>query len=239
MRFSFIDAKKVEFPVARLCEALEVSQSGYFVWKSRPASESQCKDMVLLAHIRERFCLSRETYGSPRMHADLIEDGIIAGRHRIARLMRDNNLKARQKRRFKKTTDSDHGGPIAPNHLDQDFAATAPDQKWAADISYIWTTEGWLYLAIVLDLFSRRIIGWAVSDRLKKDLALSALRRALVLRRPKTGILHHSDRGSQYCSYDYQLILDRHGFIISMSGKGNCYDCENVGALGGPDPCYD
>ncbi len=197
MRFSFIDAKKVEFPVARLCETLEVSQSGYFAWKSLPASKSQCKDMVLLAHIRECFCLSRETYGSPRMHADLIEDGIIAGRHRIARLMRDNNLKARQKRRFKKTTDSDHGGPIAPNHLDQDFAATAPDQKWAADISYIWTTEGWLYLAIVLDLFSRRIIGWAVSDRLKKDLALSALRRALVLRRPKTGILHHSDRGSQ------------------------------------------
>src|SRR5664279_5780155 len=105
MRFSFIDAKKVEFPVARLCETLEVSQNGYFAWKSRPASESQCKDMVLLAHIRERFCLSRETYGSPRMHADLIEDGIIAGRHRIARLMRDNNLKARQKRRFKQTTD--------------------------------------------------------------------------------------------------------------------------------------
>ena len=231
MRFSFIDAKKVEFPVARLCETLEVSQSGYFAWKSRPASESQCKDMVLLAHIRERFCLSRETYGSPRMHADLIEDGIIAGRHRIARLMRDNNLKARQKRRFKKTTDSDHGGPIAPNHLDQDFAATAPDQKWAADISYIWTTEGWLYLAIVLDLFSRRIIGWAVSDRLKKDLALSALRRALVLRQPKTGILHHSDRGSQYCSYDYQRILDRHGFIISMSGKGNCYDNAMVETL--------
>ena len=231
MRFSFIDAKKAEFPVARLCETLEVSQSGYFAWKSRPASESQRKDMVLLAHIRERFCLSRETYGSPRMHADLIEDGIIAGRHRIARLMRDNNLEARQKRRFKKTTDSDHGGLIAPNYLDQDFAATAPNQKWAADISYIWTTEGWLYLAIVLDLFSRRIIEWAVSDRLKKDLALSALRRALVLRRPKTGILHHSDRGSQYCSYDYQRILDRHGFIISMSGKGNCYDNAMVETL--------
>ena len=122
MRFSFIDAKKVEFPVARLCEALEVSQSGYFAWKNRPASERQCKDMVLLAHIRERFCLSRETYGSPRMHADLIEDGIIAGRHRIARLMRDNNLKARQKRRFRKTTDSDHGGPVAPDHLDQNFS---------------------------------------------------------------------------------------------------------------------
>ena len=134
MRFSFIDAKKAEFPVARLCETLEVSQSGYFAWKSRLASERQGKDMLLLVHIRERFRLSRETYGSPRMHADLMEDGIIAGRHRIARLMRDNDLKARQKRRLKKTTDSDHGGPVAPNHLDQDFAAIAPDQKWAADI---------------------------------------------------------------------------------------------------------
>ncbi len=197
MRFSFIDAKKAEFPVACLCEVLEVSQSGYFAWKNRPASGRQRKDMVLLAHIRERFyLLSRETYGSPRMHADLMEDGIIAGRHRIARLMRDNGLRARQKRRFKKTTDSNHGGPAAPNHLDQDFATAAPDQKWAADISYIWTAEGWLYLAIVLDLFSRRIVGWAVSDRLKKDLALSALQRVFVLRQPKTGILHHSDSKS-------------------------------------------
>jgi putative transposase len=231
MRFSFIDAKRAEFPVARLCEVLEVSQSGYFAWKNRPASERQCKDMVLLAHIRERFRLSQETYGSPRMHADLIEDGIIAGRHRIARLMRDINLKARQKRRFKKTTDSDHGGPVAPNHLDQDFAATGPDQKWAADISYIWTAEGWLYLAIVLDLFSRRIIRWAVSDRLKKDLALCTLRRAVALRRPRAGILHHSDRGSQYCSYDFQRMLDRHGFIPSMSSKGNCYDNTMVETL--------
>ena len=224
MGFSFIDAKKAEFPVACLCVVLEVSQSGYFAWKSRPASERQRKDMVLLAHIRERFYLSRETYGSPRMHADLIDDDILAGRHRIARLMRDNGLKACQKRRFKKTTDSNHGGPVAPNHLDQDFATVAPDQKWAADISYIWTAEGWRYLAVVLDLFSRRIVGWAVSDRLKKDLALSALQRALVLRQPKAGILHHSDRGSQYCSYDYRRMLGRHGFVLSMSGKGNCYD---------------
>src|SRR5450631_2163499 len=224
MRFSFIDAKKVEFPVARLCETLEVSQSGYFAWKSRPASESQCKDMVLLAHIRERFCLSRETYGSPRMHADLIEDGIIAGRHRIARLMRDNDLKARQKRRFKKTTDSDHGGPVAPNHLDQDFAATAPDQKWAADISYIWTAEGWLYLALVIDLFSRRIIGWAMSSRMKKGLAVTALRKALAMRQSSEGLIHHSDRGSQYASDDYQRLLASHRIAQSMSGKGNCYD---------------
>jgi transposase InsO family protein len=158
------------------------------------------------------------------MTAELNEDGIAVGRHRVARLMRDNGLKAVQKRRFKKTTDSDHKGPVAANVLDQDFAAAGPNEKWGVDISYVWTAEGWLYLAIVLDLFSRRIIGWAVSDRLKKDLALNALRRAIAIRRPPKGLIHHSDRGSQYCSDDYQKLLAAYGFIVSMSGKGNCYD---------------
>ncbi|AVM72908.1 Integrase core domain protein [Magnetospirillum gryphiswaldense MSR-1] len=135
--------------------------------------------------------------------------------------MRENGLKALQKRRFKKTSDSEHGGPIAPNVLDQDFIAEQPNEKWGADISYIWTAEGWLYLAIVVDLFSRRIVGWATSDRMKKDLALTALKRALVLRQPPQGVIHHSDRGSQYCSDDYQK--DR-GVVPSMSGKGNCDD---------------
>ena len=144
--------------------------------------------------------------------------------NRIARLMRDNGMKANQKCRFKKTTDSNHGGPIAANLLDQDFACEGPDQKWGVDISYVWTTEGWLYLAIVLDLFSRRIVGWAVSDRLKKDLALTALRRAIALRNPLPGLIHHSDRGSQYCSDDYQRLLKDHDIVPSMSGKGNCYD---------------
>ncbi len=138
--------------------------------------------------------------------------------------MRDNGLKALQKRRYKKTTDSFHGGPLAANLLDQDFACDGPDQKWGADISYIWTAEGWLYLAIVLDLCSRRIVGWATSDRLKKDLALRALRQAIALRRPPRGLIHHTDRGSQYCSDDYQRLLKAHGFVPSMSGKGNCYD---------------
>jgi putative transposase len=149
---------------------------------------------------------------------------VSGGRHRIARLMRDNGMKALQKRRYKKTTDSDHGGPVAPNVLDQDFSADAPNQKWGADISYIWTVEGWLYLAIVVDLHSRRIIGWATSDRMKKDLAMRALRRAIALRSPPKDVIHHSDRGSQYCSEDYQKILKDGGFVISMSGKGNCYD---------------
>jgi len=138
--------------------------------------------------------------------------------------MRENGLVARQKRRFKRTTDSAHAWPVALNLLDQDFTADAPDQKWSADISYIWTAEGWLYLAVLIDLFSRRVIGWAVSDRLKKDLAQRALRMALATRRPPRDLIHHSDRGSQYCSIDYQVMLKNHGMLISMSGKGNCYD---------------
>ena len=224
MRFKLIDEAKKEFPVHRLCRILGVSDSGYFAWKSRPASRRQVTDMVLLAHIRAQFATSNETYGAPRMHVELKEDGLDAGRHRIARLMRDNGLKALQKRRYKKTTDSNHGGPVAANLLDQDFACDGPDQKWGADISYIWTSEGWLYLAIVLDLFSRRIVGWATSDRLKKNLALHALRRALALRHPPPGLIHHSDRGSQYCSHDYRRLLKAHGVMVSMSGKGNCYD---------------
>lgn len=224
MRFKLIDEAKKQFPVHRLCNVLGVSESGYFAWKGRPASRRQGEDMVLLAHIRAQFSTSNETYGAPRMHVELKEDGLDVGRHRVARLMRDNGLKALQRRRYKKTTDSNHGGPVAANLLDQDFACDGPDRKWGADISYIWTAEGWLYLAIVLDLYSRRIVGWAASDRLKKDLALNALRRAIALRSPSPGLIQHTDRGSQYCSHDYQRLLKAHGIIPSMSGKGNCYD---------------
>jgi putative transposase len=224
MRFKLVDAKKATMPIAQLCCMLGVSVSGYYAWKSREASQRQRDDLVVLAHIRGHFTCSNESYGSPRMHAELKAEGLGVGRHRIARLMRQNGLKALQKRRYKKTTDSQHGEPIAPNLLDQDFAATGPNQKWGTDISYIWTAEGWLYLAIVLDLFSRRIVGWAVSDRLKKDLAMTALRQAIVMRQPPLGTIHHSDRGSQYCSQDYQQMLRENGFMISMSGRGNCYD---------------
>lgn len=224
MRFRLIDANKAAIPIDRMCGLLGVSVSGFYAWKDRGASQRQLDDMVLLAHIRSQFASSHETYGAPRMHVELREDGASVGRHRVARLMRDNGLKALQKRRYKKTTDSCHGGPVAANLLDQDFACDAPDQKWGADISYIWTAEGWLYLAIVLDLYSRRIVGWATSDRLKKDLALNALRRAIALRGPPPGLIHHSDRGSQYCSDDYQRLLKVQSIVPSMSGKGNCYD---------------
>ena len=180
--------------------------------------------MVMLAHVRSAFSQSNGTYGSPRMTRELQDDGFAIGRRRTARLMRENGLRARQKRQFKRTTDSEHAWPIAPNIIDQDFAATAPNQKWGVDISYVWTREGWLYLAVVIDLFSRKVVGWAVGDRLHRRLALAAPRKALTMRRPPEGLIHHSDRGSQYCSVDYQAELRRHGITISMSGKGNCFD---------------
>lgn len=195
-----------------------------FAWKDRPACRRQRDDMVLLAHVRSAFAVSNGTYGSPRLMHELRDNGLAIGRRRTARLMRENGLKARQKRRFRRTTDSLHAFPVAPNLLDQDFAATGPNQKWGSDISYVWTREGWLYLAVVIDLFARRVVGWATSDRLHKELALSALRRAIAVRRPAAGLIHHADRGSQYCSIEYQAELRNRGILISMSGKGNCYD---------------
>ncbi|WP_404944761.1 IS3 family transposase [Sagittula sp. P11] len=224
MSFAFIDAEKASFPISRMCRVLDISQSGFFAWRGRPACQRQKQDMVHLAHIRTVFALSNGSYGSPRMHRDLIDEGHRIGRHRTARLMRENGLVARQKRRFKRTTDSEHAWPIAQNLIAQDFSADAPDKKWGADISYIWTAQGWLYLAVVLDLHSRRVVGWATSDRLKRDLAVEALRRAIANRNPSAGLVHHSDRGSQYCSVDYQAELRKRGILISMSGRGNCYD---------------
>ena len=224
MSFALIDAKRAGVPIETACSVLNVSVSGYYAWTKRKASTRQTDDMIMLAHIRAEFSTSNETYGSPRMHAELTESGLAIGLHRVARLMSDNGLKARQKTRFKKTTDSDHGGPVASNVLDQDFTAEGPNEKWGVDISYVWTAEGWLYLAIVLDLFSRRIVGWSTSDRMKRTLAIDALQRAITLRAPPPGLIHHSDRGSQYCSADYRRLVRDHGFVASMSGRGNCYD---------------
>ncbi len=208
MSFRFIEAEKARFPIARMCRVLDVSQSGFFAWRDRPACQRQKQDMVQL--IRMVFALSNGTYGSPRMHRDLVDEGHAIGRHRTARLMRENQLIARQKRRFKRTTDSEHAWPVAPNLVAQDFTAEGPDRKWGADISYIWTAEGWLYLAVILDLFSRRVVGWATSDRLKRDLAVEALRRALVARSPAPGLVHHSDRGSQYSRQQAENAVARY-----------------------------
>lgn len=178
----------------------------------------------VLAHIRDQHRLSLGSYGRPRMTEELNELGIHVGQRRVGRLMRQNGIQVIRSRKFKRTTDSDHAFNIAPNLLQQDFTASGPNQKWAGDITYVWTREGWVYLAVIIDLFSRRVVGWAISNRMRQDLALRALNMAIAIRRPPPGCIHHTDRGSQYCAHDYQKLLRKHGFKVSMSGKGNCYD---------------
>ena len=224
MRFAFVDEHRSDVPVERLCRIMNVTSRGFRAWVSRPMSRRQRDDLVLLAHIREQNKLSLGSYGRPHMTAELKELGLHVGHRRVGRLMRENGLYAVRTRKYKATTDSNHGFNIAPNVLNRDFMADEPNQKWAGDISYVWTREGWLYLAVMLDLHSRRVIGWAVSNRLKRNLAIQALDMAVALRKPPPGCLHHTDRGSQYCSHDYQKRLRQHGFKVSMSGKGNCYD---------------
>lgn len=228
MRCAFIDARKAEYPVSRMCSVLSVSQSGYHAWKRRALSLRRRQDLVLSARVQMAFRLSHETYGSPRMVHELSEQGFAVGRRHIARLMRESGLKARQKRRFTRTTDSAHAFPVAPNLIAQRIDTDAPSRKWGSDITYIWTREGWLYVAVVIDLYARRIIGWELSDRLHAQLALSALNKAITMRgaNPKANpdLTHHSDRGSQYCANAYQAKPGENGIAISMSGKGNAYD---------------
>jgi putative transposase len=229
VRFRFVEEHIGAFPTDRLCQVMNVSPRGLRAFRSRPASRRQHMDMVVLAHIKEQSRLSLGSYGRPRMTEELKEVGVDVGHRRVGRLMRENGIVVERTRKFKATTDSDHTFNIAPNLLDRDFTATGSNQKWAGDISYIWTREGWLYLAVILDLHSRRVIGWAVSNRMKRDLAIRALKMAIALRSPPPGCIVHSDRGSQYSSHDYQKVLREHGFKTSMSGKGNCYD--NAAAL--------
>lgn len=224
MRFAFVEEHRRHIPVERLCHILNVTSRGFRAWRARPVSQRQRDDMVLLAHIREQHKLSLGSYGRPRMTEELKELGLNVGHRRVGRLMRQNGLKIVRTRKYKATTLSNHRFNIAPNWLEQKFTADRPNQKWAGDISYIWTREGWSYLLVILDLYSRRVIGWALSNRLKSDLAIRSLDMAIALRQPSPGCIHHSDRGSQYCSHDYQKQLRQNGFKISMSGKGNCYD---------------
>ncbi|OCX66840.1 integrase [Thioclava sp. SK-1] len=224
MRFQFIAEYRGDLSRVYLCRLMQVSDRGLRAWRRRPPSHRQRRDMILLAYIREQHRLSLGSYGRPRMTQELNELGIHVGQRRVARIMRDNGIQVLRSRKFKRTTDSDHSFNIAPNHLNQDFTATAPNQKWAGDITYIWTREGWSYLSVIIDLYSRRVIGWAISNRMKQDLALRALDMAIALRRPPPGCIHHTDRGAQYCAHEYQKRLRRHKLLPSMSGKGNCYD---------------
>lgn len=207
-----------------MCRVLCVSRSGYYAWRSRPESKRAKEDRQLLAEIKEVFEDSHRTYGSPRMQEELKKKGISAGRHRIARLMSTNGISGEKKKKFKVTTDSEHTKPVAENILNRNFVAKQPNEKWVTDITYIWTSQGWLYLAVILDLFSRMVIGWSIRERMTADLVCDALRMAIATRSPLTGVLSHSDRGSQYASTAYLKLLETFGISSSMSRKGNCWD---------------
>ncbi len=224
MRFAFVEEHSKRVPVERLCRMLRVTSRGFRSWRGRPISQRQRYDMVLLAHIREQQYLSLGSYGRPRMTQELKEIGLAVGHRRVGRLMRSNGFSIVRTCKYKATTDSNHHFNIAPNWLDRNFHSDQPNVKWAGDITYIWTAEGWLYLAVMIDLHSRRGVGWATSNRVNRDLALQALNNAVAFRNPPQDCLHHTDRGSQYCSNDYQKRLRDLGFKVSMSGRGNCYD---------------
>jgi putative transposase len=224
VKFAFVAAQLVAFPVAVICRVLSVSTSGYYSWAERGASCRSRRDVDLGVKVRAAHAASKGRYGSPRVHAELRAAGEKVGRKRIARLMKQAHLEGRKRRRFRKTTDSNHRLPIAPNLLERDFTASAPNQAWVTDITFLWTQQGWLYLAAILDLFSRRVVGWATSPNVDRHLALAALRTALRARRPSEGLVHHSDRGSTYASGDYRSALDAHGIECSMSRKGDCWD---------------
>ncbi len=224
MRFRFIEDHREVFHVRAMCAVLEVSASGYYARRDRPESIRAAANRTLAEDIRRVHADSRQRYGSPRVHAALRAEGRRVGRNRVAHLMHRHGIRARQKRRFCRTTDSRHGLPLAPNLLARQFTAPAPDRVWLADITYIPTAEGWLYLAVILDMFSRRIVGWAMDERITQELTLSALRMAIATRHPRPGLLHHSDRGSQYAAHAYRRLLAEHGMVCSMSRKAGCWD---------------
>lgn len=225
MKYTFIAAHSEEYPVRRMCQVLKVSPSGYYDWRKRPRSQRQQANDGLLGAIECAYETSRQTYGSPRIHAALKQQGLCVSRKRVARLMQQHGLVGKgSHRRRPHTTQREGGAPVAPNRLAQHFTASQPDEIWLGDITYVDTYEGWLYLALVMDLFSRRIVGWAMAPHLRATLVEQALRMALGLRLPLTSLLHHSDRGSQYTSHLVQTLLADHHIQVSMSGAGCCYD---------------
>jgi putative transposase len=224
MRYSVIDEQSREYPVRPLCRLLNVSASGYYAWRKRPASCRSLENERLVNAMREIHRTIDSSYGSPRMHAELVCRGYACGRHRVARLMRENGLIAKTTVRFRSLTKAGRRDPAAPNLLDRQFVVAAPNQVWASDITYIPTAEGHIYLAVVLDLYSRQVVGWAMTARLGTELVATALRQAIKRRSIKPGLLHHSDRDGLYNSTGYKRLLARYGMISSMSRKGNCYD---------------
>ncbi len=227
MKYRFIMQNRHQCAVGLQCRVLGVSVSGYYAWRRRGKSRRAQQDQRLVVRIRAVFEQHRHRYGSPRVHRELQEQGMGCSRKRVARLMRAAGLRARDKRRFKRTTNSAHPYPVAPNHLARSFTPAqigGLDRVWAGDITYLATREGWLYLAVLLDLYSRRVVGWSIGSSLEQNLTRQALGSALALRQPADGLLHHSDRGSQYAAVEYQGQLTRKGILCSMSRTGNCWD---------------
>ena len=225
MRFRFIEDRRVDYPVTILCDVLGVSPAGYYAWRARPESRRSVANRGLVDDIKRVHRDACGRYGSPRIHAELRAQGRGASRGRIERLMRRHGIRAIMARpRRVRTTDSRHDFPIAPNLLERNFTAAAPNRIWLADITYVETDQGWLYLAMLMDLYSRKIVGWAMADHLRAELPLTALRMALSVQRPGAGLIHHSDRGVQYASAEYRKMMQSAGLRASMSRKANCYD---------------
>lgn len=225
MKYAWLDAHRKGFELVELCEALAVSPSGYRAWKRGGTPERKRLAVAqMLTLIRAIHAEFKGAYGSPRITKELRERGFAASKERVERLMRENGIRARHKRRYKATTDSRHSLPVAPNLLERNFAPAAPNQAWSADLTYIWTDEGWLYLAVVLDLFNREVIGWSIKPHMTADIVIDALTMAWFRRKPGVGLIHHSDRGSQYASHAFQSRLKEYGMTCSMSRKGNCWD---------------
>ena len=222
MKFAFILAERATWSVVLMCAVLKVSASGFYAWLKRAPSARDRKDERLTILIGESFAMSRKTYGSPRVHADLADEHV--GRNRIIRIMQNENLVARVRKRYRSTTMSEHDQPIAPNVLNREFEAAAPNQRWVGDTTELLTATGRFFLAVIIDLYARFVVGWAVSAVNDRHLTMAALEAAIKRRRPDIGLLHHSDRGSTYTCEDYRAILERHGIACSMSRSGNCYD---------------
>ena len=224
MKYAYIDLHRSEFGVAKMCRLFDVSRSAYYAWKKRPKSIRQQENERLLSEIKQIYQMSRGLYGSPRITAELREKGFNYGHNRIARLMHQNKIQAKTRKKFRVTTNSRHKLPVAPNILERRFCADSKDQIWLSDITYIRTHQGWLYLAAVLDVYSRSVVGWSMSSHLSQELVLNALKQAIGRRNPEKGIIFHSDRGVQYASHSVKELLNTHKFRQSMCGKGNCYD---------------
>lgn len=225
MKYGFIKDESKHYPVTVLCHVMQVKRSSYYDWKNRHSyNVISAEAFALRSEMKRLFVASRSSLGSRRLSKQLQGLGFSIGRGKTRRLMRVMGLVVKRKCRYKVTTDSTHNLPIAENILGRKFNPGKPNQAWGTDITYVWTSEGWLYLAVVIDLYSRRVIGWCMDKRMKKSLVIRALMMAINLRRPKPGLIHHSDRGSQYASHQYQKLLQQHGFVVSMSRKGNCWD---------------